>query len=699
MARAGEPAPLGPHTTVREAVQRYPGIHVVFDRHGLHGCGGADGPIEEIAFFARVHQVDPALLLRELNEYASRRAHSVTVPLMEQQPRQITQLYLVAIIVSLTIAILGGFPLGILAALGGGRDVGLGFRWTSIVQAHGHLQMVGFVALFIVGIAYHVLPRFKNTALALPRLGLPSIALLAGGALLRTSAQPWAEVDAVGAFLIISGVLELCGALAFASVAWMTLRGTQRKNYDLYLMAAVSWFVVASLANLVLLSDLTLDGARVIPVSRNAPLLEMYLLGFVTLFILGVSVRILPHFVSLRPPAVAYLTPALLLFNAGLLVRVGSGWIDAYSSWARPEWLQFATVSAMAVAIAAFVFSLNLHRRSVRDEASDIPARHELLIRTAYVWLLVSVGIEAWFAAKGVFGDFHPDFLQDGAARHALALGFVMQMIFGVGSRALPTFAGKRLYSQRLVLVVWLATNAAVVMRVGPALFPWGSATLRFDHIATAGVLGLIALIVFAYNIARTLRPARHRTVARKEPATKPSASSATYQLTPTSVVADVLREVPGSLELLIGYGFKPLADPEMRARVTPHVTLAHACSIHGIEIDALVGALKALQVGTATTPPQQQILAALRELRDPEIPTNIVDLGLVHTISVNDNSTSIELTLTSPDCPAAGQVVADVIERVRATGIDEVEVSLVREPAWDPSRMTPAARQALGWE
>lgn len=705
MAQANAVVPaIGPHTTVREAVQRYPGIDAVFEKYGIGGCGGPDGPIEPIAFFARVHQVDPAALLRELNEFAARRDGAAPVPLMDERPKQATQLYFIAVITSIAIAVLGGFPLGILAALGGGRDIGLGTRWTPLVQAHGHLQLVGFVGLFIVGIAYHVLPRFKNTELALPRLALPSIALVAAGAVLRTISQPWSDTDAIAALLVISAILEFAGAAAFLAVVAATLTRTQRKNYDRYLFVAGTWFVAAAVMNLVLVSEIARDGISVVPASRDAPLLEMYFFGFIALFVLGISIRVLPLFLSLRPPQVRYFTPALVIYTIGLFARVGSGWLEAYSGWSQPDWLLAASIYAMAAGVLVFVFGLNLHRPSVRDETSDAAGPHELLIRTAYAWLVIALAIETWYATKGVAGDFRPDFLENGAARHALALGFVTQMIFGVGSRALPAFAGKKLHSEKLVTIAWVLINMATILRVGPALFPWGSVTSRFDHIAVAGALALIALVIFGYNIMRTVRPPRRRrSPAQKENRmqlnTRPPEQ--TYVISASSIVADVIREVPGSLETLIAYGFKPLADPELRARVASSVTLGTACSMHGVDISALVADLTALQHGGAATEgqsPRQRILNALRDCYDPEIPVNIVDLGLVCEVDADERRASITVTLTSPDCPMADQVLADVTDRVRKLGFDEVDVRLVREPAWEPSRMTPAARQALGW-
>ncbi len=700
------PDPLiGPHMTVREAVLAYPGIEAVFERHGLAGCGGPEGPIEPIAFFARVHEIDPAALLRSLNEFAARRDGAVKLPVFEERPKQPFETYRLAIFTSLALALAGGLPLAILVALGGGRDIGLGIRWAPLVQAHGHLQLVGFVGIFIAGLAYHVLPRFKNTELRLPGLAIASIGLLAGGVVLRTASQPWADSGFVGALFAASAVIELAGALAFFSVVVSTLSSTPRKNYDRFLLAAVTWFTAASLMNLVVVAKVVDDGVTTVAASRGTPLLEMYIFGFITLFILGVSVRVLPHFVSLRPPRVRYLTPALLLFNTALLARVGSGWLAAYAGWSNPEWLQTFAVYGMGAAVLLFVFALNLHRAAVRADDSGPVGGHERLIRVAYVWLVVAFAIEAWYASRGLAGDFAPDFLEQGAARHALAVGFFMQMIFGVGARALPAFAGRSLYSQRLLGLTWVLINMAVIMRVGHAAIPSGSIAFRFDSIAISGAVAFLAVSLFTYNIIRTVIPSRRRRAPnrRKEDPMQPqSKAGPSGPIQPENVVADVLDSVPGSLDLLLSYGFKPLADPELRAKMAPHVTLGTACEMHGIDVQALIADLERLKAGDGkaaeVTPPVQRVLNALRDCQDPEVAVNIVDLGLVYGVEADGQSATVRMTLTSPDCPMAGQILDDVRERVRALGFTDVDVQLVKEPAWEPSKMTPAARQALGW-
>lgn len=528
---------------------------------------------------------------RALNSVAGRRSGFSPLPLVERRPKRRIELYLVGVIASLTLAILGGFPLGIIAAIGGARDIGLGERWSPLVQAHGHLQIVGWVGLFIAGIAFHVLPRFKNTDLKLRALALPSLTFLALSAVLRAAAQPWSDSTPVGLLLVASGVLEFVGASSFAAIIAAMLLPKTRRNYDWYLLAACVWFVGASLANLVVLMELALDGNTVLSSAKTAPLLAMYLFGFITLFILGVSTRVLLNFLSLRTSSMAALIPALVTFNAALALSVGSGWIAAYSSWSRPDWISAVTAYGIAASVVAFILTLNLHVPSQRDGIARGFRGHERLIRAAYMWLVLAVAIEAWLATRSLAGDFTPDFLGAGAARHALALGFVTQIMFGVGFRVLPVFSGKPLHSERLVDATLVLVNLAVIVRVGHAIVPEGSAAFRFDHIAAAGGIAMLALLIFAFNILRTLigRPA----------VTSPLPAASTKQSNPRdgdrmtigedTIVADVIDQIPGSLELLIANGLTPLADPEIRARAAPNATLGAACVRHGIDLQSLI--------------------------------------------------------------------------------------------------------------
>lgn len=96
----------------------------------------------------------------------------------------------------------------------------------------------------------------------------------------------------------------------------------------------------------------------------------------------------------------------------------------------------------------------------------------------------------------------------------------------------------------------------------------------------------------------------------------------------------------------------------------------------------------------------EKDIVRALKQVYDPEIPVNIYDLGLVYELDVNDEGeVKIKMTLTAPNCPMADQLVEDVHEAVADTpGVTNVSIELVFEPVWDKSRMSEEALLELGF-
>jgi FeS assembly SUF system protein len=93
-----------------------------------------------------------------------------------------------------------------------------------------------------------------------------------------------------------------------------------------------------------------------------------------------------------------------------------------------------------------------------------------------------------------------------------------------------------------------------------------------------------------------------------------------------------------------------------------------------------------------------ESVIAALKDIYDPEIPVNIYDLGLIYNVEIADGSATITMTLTTPHCPVAESMPQEVELRVEAVpGIRDAEVNLVWEPAWSPATMTDEARLELG--
>jgi FeS assembly SUF system protein len=91
-------------------------------------------------------------------------------------------------------------------------------------------------------------------------------------------------------------------------------------------------------------------------------------------------------------------------------------------------------------------------------------------------------------------------------------------------------------------------------------------------------------------------------------------------------------------------------------------------------------------------------IVAALKTVYDPEIPVDIYELGLIYKVDIDDDrNVAIDMTLTAPGCPVAGDMPGWVENAVGAVeGVNNVKVNLVFEPPWDHSRMTDEARVAL---
>ena len=94
----------------------------------------------------------------------------------------------------------------------------------------------------------------------------------------------------------------------------------------------------------------------------------------------------------------------------------------------------------------------------------------------------------------------------------------------------------------------------------------------------------------------------------------------------------------------------------------------------------------------------EESVYEAIKEIIDPEIGINIVDMGLIYEVDINDTTVDISMTLTSPGCPAGGQIVngtQHVTQQLE--GVEEVNVQVVWTPRWTPELMSEEARDELG--
>ncbi|HEX7819837.1 MAG TPA: SUF system Fe-S cluster assembly protein [Sphingobium sp.] len=147
---------------------------------------------------------------------------------------------------------------------------------------------------------------------------------------------------------------------------------------------------------------------------------------------------------------------------------------------------------------------------------------------------------------------------------------------------------------------------------------------------------------------------------------------------------------------------------PPARARVdvnasgVPTDDTAHQAPVPR-KRDYLEGFLQEKPEGVKTGEPggdvYEGVITALREIFDPEIPVNIYDLGLIYGVEVSDDGHAVvTMTLTTPHCPVAESMPAEVELRVGSVpGVGNAEVNLVWDPPWDPQKMSDEAKLELG--
>lgn len=102
---------------------------------------------------------------------------------------------------------------------------------------------------------------------------------------------------------------------------------------------------------------------------------------------------------------------------------------------------------------------------------------------------------------------------------------------------------------------------------------------------------------------------------------------------------------------------------------------------------------------GSGTQTLADRVRLALRKVKDPELNLNIVDLGLVYDIVANgEGKVDVDMSLTSPGCPAGPQIMGDVERAVKAVpGVTDLNINLVWDPMWTPERIEPRVRAYMG--
>ncbi|HNR33387.1 MAG TPA: NnrS family protein, partial [Candidatus Hydrogenedentes bacterium] len=346
------------------------------------------------------------------------------------------------------------------------------------VNAHGHAQIFGWVGLFVMGFAYHALPRFKQTPLRLPRIALATLWLMLAGILCRAGAQAalarWPGLLLLGT---LGSVLEVTAAAVFVALILDVFRRAAGgwTASDWFIVSALAWFFVQTVYSAVYFHATATapdrDALLALVATWQAPLRDVQIHGFALIMILGVSQRILSRFYGLRFVREKRCLRLLWVLNAAVLCEA-LGFLLMRASGHAWTALWYGAVFALAGSVVLLVRELGVF------SAVSAPDRILKFVRTAYAWLLLSLamlvllpvyqfGLLRVFAPESEAARLGFSHAYYGAIRHAVTVGFISMMIVGVAARVVPVWRGHDTRPQPALWAPFLLLNAGCALRVG----------------------------------------------------------------------------------------------------------------------------------------------------------------------------------------------------------------------------------------
>jgi uncharacterized protein involved in response to NO len=421
-----------------------------------------------------------------------------------------------------------------------------GAWWIASIQAHGHAQLFGWAGLFVLGVGLFFLPRLRGTVLARAELAPWALGCLVVGISLRAVCQPllavvkaempqellWAALGRAG--LGVSGVLELA-SVAMVVVMLMT---SYRRGRPLmpdspivkvrpFLAVSLISLGVAAFLNAVVGLDTAWRDWFLYDGNWDNAITHLMIMGFILPMAFALSLRNLPLFMRLAFPPRRELVPVVVAYVTGLVL---AGLALGLERLFGPSW--GALIGGLGdvlegAAVLAFIWAFDLllrrkqpwttsriapppgyveTRKPTRQRYPDYGefGRFELLVISAYSWLAFAAAVMIVNGVSSVVTSptlspagpfFNPDI-----PRHAITVGFITLLIFGMAVRMLPGFSGKtRVASTPLVLATFWLGNIATLFRVAPLFAP----DLLVSKIAlgSSGAIGWLAVACLAVNL------------------------------------------------------------------------------------------------------------------------------------------------------------------------------------------------------
>ncbi len=492
-----------PTMSIRELRRRFPATIPVLARYGLGDCGGPEGPDEPLAWFATVHRLPLEEFLRDVRRAAASEAParppaSAPAPAFPFAPHFI----LGSLALTLTLGATTG-TVNLLRIAAGG-DVPISHR-----QIHGHTQVLGFATLFLMGIAFHALPRILGIGGERARAAVPTFWLMFAGVVLRNVGQPY-NVDAAGRLLsLLSSALEAAAALLFASFVFRALSRAREGKYGpadpilRFVRAGTIYFLAAMAIDAA--QGIWLAGHRetALPVSLTEPFYFAALYGFLLAWIYGFGNRVVSLFLGIG--AARRRSPEIALWLQAASVPLALGAFAPGLPLPASLALRDAGLALAALSALVFLWGHGFLFRRAELPAMRAPGSPGFAIRAAFgalgLWAVLELAAVVLARTTALPAQ---NLWWSDAARHVFTVGFVTMLIVGMSFRILPVFSGKKLWSPALARATYALLLAGTAMRL--LQYPAAFRPVFYEIGSYMGVPVVLGLLLFTFNLFRTMK-------------------------------------------------------------------------------------------------------------------------------------------------------------------------------------------------
>lgn len=569
--------------TIPDIIRAHPQTRVVFDRYGLKGCGGAQGPQETLEFFALVHGVQLKALLTELSEAA---ASNAPAPVYQESLGDI--LYKRFFRAGLLVLLFAGAGVGvytfIISAL---RGTFVLMEMLPVVQAHANAQIFGWIGLFVMGFAVQGLPRFKYVELWRPGVANAAFILMVGGIALRMGGA--IPIEAAPHLAVAGGILQFVAVAFFVVVITTTLaKSPQRDAHDRYIFTSLFAFLLAAALEPVLTAAVEFAPNMDIRLDRTAtyfaPFRDLQFFMFAGMMVLGVGQRVLPTAFGFRSPGPQTIQIGWWVFLASFILDCGA-WFQFRLSGLR-DWVIVSWIGTLGMFATALWIAFEM-----RGFSGGGAGRSRKFILASFTWLLIATALWVTFPIHMAHmggGFAHGAY---GAVRHAFGAGFLSFMIVGISIKVVPVLRGFDPAAESpLVLPFWLLNAGLAIRVVAQTASDWAP-EYTIPAAAGGGMVMAGGFFLYAIHLWDLLaRPAQPFAASRGD-------------ITADSIVAQVLDWYPQTMAVFEQFGFVEIKNPILRNTIARHTRIRVACSMKNIPFEPFVAALAA----SANAPSQEQ--------------------------------------------------------------------------------------------